>query len=107
MRHKLIVRRRRADEDIEAAIAYYLNEAGSEVALDFANQLQESLQKISVHPRIGSPRYGDIARIPNLRHWPIKNFPYLAFYVEKENRIELVRVLHGGMDIPSWIDDLE
>mgnify|MGYP001208925956 CR=1 FL=1 len=107
MSHKPVVRRRRADDDIEAAITYYLNEAGAEVATDFTNQLEESLRKISRHPAIGSPRYGHFVQIPELRHWPVKKFPYLVFYIEKENRIELTRVLHSSMDIPSWLNDIE
>jgi toxin ParE1/3/4 len=107
VRQKPIVRRRRADDDIETAIAYYLNEAGAEVATDFANQLEESLRTISRQPAIGSPRYGHLVQITELRHWPVKGFPYLLFYIEKENRIELARVLHSSMDIPSWLHDIE
>lgn len=107
MSHKPVVRRRRADDDIEAAIKFYLKEAGAEVAADFANQLEDSLTKITRQPNIGSPRFGHLVQIPELRHWPVKNFPYLVFYIEKENRIELARVLHNSMDIPSWLNNIE
>ena len=107
MTQKPVVRRRGADEDIEYAIAYYLSEAGLEIATSFANRLEEALQKISRHPAIGSPRYGHSLLISDLRHWPMTKFPYLIFYVEKERHIEVVRVLHGSMDIPSWLNDVE
>ncbi len=98
MRLKPVVRRRRADDDIETAIAYYLKEAGAEVATDFANRLEECIRKIARQPAIGSSRYGHLVQIPELRQWPMKRFPYLLFYIEKENRIELSRVLHSSLD---------
>ena len=107
MGQKPVVRRRRADDDIEMAIAYYLDEAGAEVATDFINRLEESLRKISRQPTIGSTHYGHLIQIPQLRQWPMKNFPYLLFYIEKENHIELARVLHSSLDIPSWLHDIE
>lgn len=107
MKHKPVVRRRRAEDDIETAVTYYLNKAGADVAADFANQLEDSLIKITRQPNIGSPRFGHLVQIPELRHWPVKNFPYLVFYIEKENRIELARVLLSSMDIPSWLNNIE
>lgn len=94
MRHKPVVRRRRADDDIEAAVAYYLAEAGDHVAADFLNRLESALESISRQPGMGSQL--DIA---NLRQWPMKQFPYPIFYVEKERRIEIARVLHSKGDI--------
>ncbi|NOT46238.1 MAG: type II toxin-antitoxin system RelE/ParE family toxin [Acidobacteria bacterium] len=103
MRQKLVVRRRRADDDIELAISYYLDEAGTEIASAFLNQLEEAIRYISRQPAAGSQRYGYELQISDLRQWPIKRFPYLIFYVEKERCIEIARVLHSKRDIPSSI----
>ena len=107
MRQKPVVRRRTADDDIESAIAYYFDEAGVELAANFANRLEEALQKISRQPAIGSRRYGNIVDLPELRQWPMTKFPYLLFYIEKENHIELSRVLHTSMDIPPYLYDID
>lgn len=107
MTQKPLVRRRRADEDLERAIAFYLSEAGAEIAGDFINRFEDALRKISRHPAIGSPSYGHTLQIDGLRHWPMKRFPYLIFYLEKDTNIELARVLHGSMDIPSWLGDID
>ena len=93
MTQKPVVRRRRADEDLENAIAYYLSEAGAEIAGDFINRFEDALEKISRHPAIGSPRYGHHLQIVGLRHSPMKRFPYLIFYLEKDTHIELARGL--------------
>ena len=103
----MIVRRRRADEDIEGAIAFYLSEAGPVIAADFIDRFEEALTKISRNPAAGSPRYGHGLHIMGLRHWPIRKFPYLIFYLEKDTHIELARVLHGSLDIPSWLNDVD
>lgn len=105
MRPKTIVRRRKADDDIEATIGYYLSEAGAEIATDFVDRLEEALSKVARRPATGSPRYGHQLSIPGMRHLPVQRFPYLIFYLERETHIEVTRVLHNRMDIPSWIDD--
>ena len=107
MKQKPVVRRRKADEDIEAAFAFYLSEAGTEIAADFINRFEEAIEHISRHPAIGSPRYGHYLLVSGLRHWPINRFPYLIFYIEKDKHIELARVLHGRMDIPTQLNDIE
>ena len=82
-------------------------EAGAEIAGDFINRFEDALEKISRHPAIGSPRYGHHLQIVGLRHSPMKRFPYLIFYLEKDTHIELARVLHGSMDIPSWLNEID
>ena len=105
MIQKLVVLRRPAEDDIDAAIAYYLNEAGADVAADFVEQLEESIKKISKHPASGIPRYAHELYITDLRYWSMKRFPYLIFYIEKERYIEIGRVLHSSRDIPSAMDE--
>jgi toxin ParE1/3/4 len=33
----------------------------------------------------------------------LKRFPYLVFYSERSDAIEVWRVLHGRRDIPAWL----
>jgi toxin ParE1/3/4 len=40
-----------------------------------------------------------------LRSRALKGFPYLIFYVERENQIDVWRVLHSHRDIPSRMRD--
>jgi toxin ParE1/3/4 len=107
VKQKPVLRRRRADDDIETAFAYYLSEAGPDIAADFIYRFEGAIKQIARHPAIGSPRYGHELHIPGLRHWPISKFPYLIFYMETDKHIELARVLHGSMDIASRLDDIE
>jgi toxin ParE1/3/4 len=42
-----------------------------------------------------------------LRNWAVKGFPYLVFYIERDDHIEVWRVLHGRRDIPSRMREPE
>jgi toxin ParE1/3/4 len=45
--------------------------------------------------------------LPNLRHWRVGRFPYFAFYVEQEDRIDVWRVLDSRRDIPASLQEPE
>lgn len=107
MTQKRVVRRGRANDDIEVAVDYYLNEAGTEIAMEFIVRFEESINNIAKHPSIGSNRYGHAVNISDLRYWPITKFPFLIFYLEKERFIEIARVLHSSMQIPPRLDELD
>ena len=103
MKLKPVFPRKQADLDIQEAFDYYLNEAGSEIALAFVDALERAMTDLSRHPAIGSPRYAHELDLPGLRHWPVRDFPHLIFYVELEDHIDVWRVLHGQRDIPAWM----
>ena len=37
--------------------------------------------------------------------WPLRKYPYLVFYVEQADHIDVWRVLHMKRDIPAWMVD--
>ena len=57
------------------------------------------------HPATGSARYALELNLPGLRSWPLKHYPYLVFYVERADHIDVWRVLHSQRDIPAWLLD--
>lgn len=103
MTSKTVVLRERALRDIDDAVAYYLDAAGAKVALGFVDALERACRHLSTHPGIGSPRYAHELDLPDLRCWPLQRFPYLIFYVEGENGVDVWRVLHAERDIPAWL----
>ncbi len=92
-----------AANDIDAAAAYYRNEAGPQIALDFVDALEAAINHLLEHPFTGSLRFGYELEIPELRSWPLQKFPYLIFYVPDGDRIDIWRVLHGRRDIPAYL----
>jgi toxin ParE1/3/4 len=49
------------------------------------------------------PRYAHELDLPGLLCWPLKRYPYLVFYVERDDHIDVWRVLHGMRDFPEWL----
>ena len=98
-----LILRERARRDIEQAVDHYRDAAGNQTALRFIDALARAFDHITRHPATGSPRYGHEVGLPGLRHWSLRRFPYLVFYVERNGQIDVWRVLHGGRDIPQWM----
>jgi toxin ParE1/3/4 len=107
LRRKPVVPREAANRDVEEIIDYYLAEGAPQAAARFVSEFQRTLERIAAHPALGSPSYALELRIPHLRCWPLRRFPHLVFYVEKEAWVEIWRVLHGKRDIPVWMRQRE
>lgn len=102
---KPVIRRGRADQDILEAVEYYLQEAGESVALRFIGAVEKAFRHIARHPASGSPRYSLELELPGIRSWPVERFNHLVFYVERDDHIDVWRVLHGQRDIPASLRD--
>lgn len=105
MKVKPVVPREHANQDIDDAIAYYLEEASASVALAFIDALEKSYTHIARQPGTGSPSYGHELDLPGLRSWKLSPYPYLVFCIERPEHIDVWRVLHGQRDIPAWMQD--
>jgi toxin ParE1/3/4 len=105
MSPKPLVERRLARRDIEDAIDFYAAEAGEAVALEFVDALEATYRLIADHPAAGSTRYAFELNLPDLRSRRVRGFPYIVFYVERADDIDIWRVLHGHRDIPEWLQE--
>ena len=100
-----VILRERALRDVDEAVEHYLTEAPAAVALAFIDALEEACHRIGEHPASGSPRYARELDLPGLRSWVMSGFPYLAFYVERAEDIDVWRVLHTARHIPAWLQE--
>jgi toxin ParE1/3/4 len=105
VKSKPVIPRELANRDVDEAIAWYLNEGASQAALGLIDALEQAYSHIARHPATGSARYALELSLPGLRSWPLKNYPYLVFYAERADHIDVWRVLHGQRDIPAWLLD--
>jgi toxin ParE1/3/4 len=104
MKSKPVVPTRQAQQDLEAGIDYYLFEEGSEAAaLGLITAVEEAFQRLGKNPAMGSPRYAYELDLPGLRSWPLKRYPHLVFYVERDDYVEIWRVINGVRDVPAWL----
>jgi toxin ParE1/3/4 len=103
MTAKPIVLRDQARRDLVEAISYYEREAGERVALGFIDALHRAYRAIASHPASGSPRYAHELGLPGLRSWLLRRYPYLIFYMERDDHIDVWRVIHARRDVPAWL----
>jgi toxin ParE1/3/4 len=104
---KPLLPREQARRDVENAVDYYALEAGERTAMGFIDAVEDAYRAIWARPATGSPRYAHELNLPGLRCHRLKRYPYLIFYVERGDHIDLWRVLHAQRDIPAWLQDSE
>ncbi len=104
---KPVIPRALANRDIDQALDHYLDEGGERVGLGFIDALEKAYRHIARHPASGAPRYAQELDLPGLRAWPLKRYPYLVFYVERDDHIDVWRVLHSQRDLPTWMGEPE
>ena len=104
MKAKRVIPRELASLDVDGAIVYYLSESTEAAALGFIDALERAYAHIGRHPATGSTRYAHELNLPGLRSWPLTRYPYLVFYIERSDSIDVWRVLHGQRDIPAWMN---
>lgn len=88
---------------MDEAIEFYLSEGALQAAAGFVDALEQAYAHIGRHPATGSPRYAHELGLPGLRSWALKRYPYLVFYVERPDHVDVWRVLHEDRDIPAWM----
>jgi len=98
-----VLPRERANQDAEDAIAYYVSESAVDAALGFIDALEQAYMTLGEHPGIGSPRWGDELDLPGLRSWPLAGYPFLVFYVEQPDHVDVWRVLHMRRDLQTTL----
>ena len=91
----------RADNDIDACFAWIAKDNPA-AALRFLDAIELTCDAVSRMPGIGSPRYAEIPLVHGVRILAIKDFEnYLLFYLEHEDCVDVIRVLHGARDLPE------
>src|SRR5215203_1949868 len=94
-----IFKRPQAERDIEECFVY-IAEDNLDVGVTFLVAVEDAIEQLARFPLLGKERQFTEKRFQNVRMWKVKNFEnYLIFYTVAEDRIEIVRVLHGSRDI--------
>jgi len=102
---KSVIPREQAIQDVDDALAWYMGKGAAVAAHGLIDALEQAYRHISRNPAAGSPRYAHELNLPGLRVWPLSRFPYLVFYAENADHIDVWRVLHGQRDIPAWMQE--
>jgi toxin ParE1/3/4 len=105
LKSKPVIPRALPGRDVDEALAYYLKESSNKVASGFIEALEKAYAHIGRHPATGSPRYAHELGIPGLRSWTLVRFPYIVFYVERAEYIDVWRVLNSHSNLPAWMGE--
>lgn len=103
MKSKAVHLRPLAGRDIAEALKHYRREGGSALANRWVDTIQEGLAYVGKYPGTGSSRYAAVLQLAGLRFWTLRTFPYLIFYIERDDQVDVWRVLHAQPDIPAWL----
>lgn len=98
---KPAILRPQALRDQQCEARYYRNEAGTRVAVRLVKATNAALDQIELEPGIGSPVLGNRLAIPGLRTWQVKKFPLLWFYFERDDHLDVVRLLGERQNVAA------
>lgn len=85
--------------DLVQMASYYAKAAGRPLAERAFDAALGALEAIRGRPQVGSPRLGQLCGIPSLRARRVSGFPMQWFYFDRDDHIDVVRLLGDGQDI--------
>jgi toxin ParE1/3/4 len=91
-------------DDIDSVADFYaLVDQG--IAERWINAVQTVAGEVSRRPSFGSTTHAEQLGIEGLRHRQVPRFPYLLFYIERDDSIAIVRVLHERRDVLAEFEE--
>jgi toxin ParE1/3/4 len=95
--------RPRADRDLDEIADYLAGRAGLDTALRFLQEAYETFALLSVHVDMGWPCRLKHPGVRSARQFRVSESfdKYLIFYQPYEDRIEILRLLHGSQDLEA------
>jgi toxin ParE1/3/4 len=87
---------RDAEEELEAAIAYY-EERREGLGMEFSAAVQDAVARIQQNPQL----YG-VYKNTDYRLCVLRRFPYLIFYRELDDRVWIAAVAHNKRRPDYW-----
>lgn len=96
---KKITRRPKAIEDVESH-AMYIADGSIDAALRFLARAEQTIKGLALFPESGGPFATSVPELAGLRTRLVRDFPnHVVFYIERDDSIEVIRVLRGGQDM--------
>jgi toxin ParE1/3/4 len=82
-------------DDVDRAVEYIARDK-PHTAQEVAQRIWDATQQLIDHPGLGRP-----GRVAGTRELVIPDLPYIATYIVRNNRIVILRILHGAMKWPQ------
>ncbi len=84
------------------AIADHIAADDTGAALAVVDRIDDLVAALADHPRRGRP-----GRVAGTRELVVPNLPYIVAYRIREDRVQVLRVLHGARKWPSHVRGLD
>ncbi|MTJ09490.1 MULTISPECIES: type II toxin-antitoxin system RelE/ParE family toxin [unclassified Anabaena] len=102
-----IVIRPKASLDLDEQFAY-IAENNFNAALSFFDATRQTFSQLAQLPGIGGIYNAKNPRLVGLRKWGVRGFEkHLIFYLEGDEYIEIVRLIHAARDISQILAEEE
>ncbi len=90
------------EADFAELVAYFQDNAGTDLSVRFENQICELIELLMQHPELGRLRKD--LKPDGIRSFGVPDFRnYLLFYLIKGEELVLLRLRYGGMDLPRLL----
>ena len=107
MSYQLIVKNR-ATQDIRQQANYILVNGNARTAERFLELAEATFVQLATIPGMGKIVRLVSSRMGEIRQWRIKDFQdYLIFYQIQDDRVEILRVLHGDRDLEDILSNID
>ncbi len=101
-----VIVRNRATQDIRQQANYILTNGNRELGEKFLEFAEYAFAQLAITSNMG--KIVSLSDLGTIRQWRIKNFKdYLIFYKVEEERVEVLRVLHGARDLEDLLPFLD
>jgi plasmid stabilization system protein ParE len=83
-------------EDLDGIAEYLLAESVAfEAVEEYVKRIFNAPEHLATLPGAGKP-----GRMPDTREWFVKNTPYALMYTVRDNKVHILRVMHGRRQFP-------
>ena len=107
MSYQLIVKNR-ATQDIRQQANYILVNGNARTAQRFLELAEATFAQLATIPGMGKIVRLVSSGMGEIRQWRIKDFQdYLIFYQIQDDRVEILRVLHGVRDLEDILSNID
>lgn len=84
-------------EDLDGISDYLLGEGVPfEAVEEYVKRIFKAPERLATLPGAGKP-----GRMPDTREWLVKDTPYALIYAERDNKVHILRVMHGNRQFPE------
>ena len=96
-----------AEADLVERARYYQVEGGEELGSQFFDAAIDALAIVGRLPGTGSQRIGELSGVPGLRSCRLSGFPCGWFYFERDDYVDVVRLLSYAQDLATMLGEVD